>query len=149
MRAFLWIILVVVLLGVAGSLAVRFWPRGEPLPFDPKLMRMEVVNGCGVPRLARAVAYELQACGYDVYGVGNTREHHKKTIAVDMLHPEGLNAQKVARALSVQPKMWILPVGGRAEPEVKVALDSSRFLEVRLVVGEDYRTFFPEVLPLR
>jgi hypothetical protein len=34
-------------------------------------------------------------------------------------------------------------------PAYEVALDSSRYLEIRLVVGSDYRQFFPNVIPLR
>jgi hypothetical protein len=149
LKSLLLVILVLALLGVAGSLVIRLWPAEEELAFDPKLVRMEVVNGCGVPRLARAVAYELQARGFDVYGVGTSAENHEKTLVVDLMDPEGLNAEKVAQALSVQPRLWVLPVGGRVEPETRVALDSARYLEVRLVVGEDYREFFPRVLPLR
>ncbi|UCG42358.1 MAG: LytR C-terminal domain-containing protein [candidate division WOR-3 bacterium] len=149
MKSLFLVLLVAALLGVAGSLVVRFWPSEEEPGFDPKLVRMEVVNGCGVPRLARAVAYELEAQGFDVYGVGNTAESHEKTKVVDLLDPEGTNAEKVARALSVQPRVWVLPVGGRVEPEKRVALDSARYLEVRLVVGKDYQKFFPQVLPLR
>jgi len=149
LKSLLLVLLVVALLGVAGSLVIRFWPTEEELAFDPKLMRMEVVNGCEVPRLARAVAYEMQARGFDVYGVGNTAESHEKSLVVDLLDPAGSNAEKVAQALSVQPRLWVLPVGGRVEPETRVALDSARYLEVRLVIGKDYRRFFPRVLPLR
>jgi hypothetical protein len=149
LKSLLLVILVVALLGVTGSLVIRFWGTEDELAFDSKLMRMEVVNGCGVPRLARAVAYEMQERGFDVYGVGTSVENHEKTMVVDLLDPLGSNAEKVAQALSVQPRLWALPVGGRVEPETRVALDSARYLEVRLVLGQDYRRFFPRVLALR
>jgi hypothetical protein len=149
LKSLLLVVLVVALLGVTGSLVIRFRGTEDEPAFDFKLMRMEVVNGCGVPRLARAVAYELQERGFDVYGVGNTAENHEKTMVVDLLDPLGSNAEKVAQALSVRPRLWVLPVGGRVEPETRVALDSARYLEVRLVLGQDYRKFFPRVLALR
>ena len=67
---------------------------------------------------------------------------------MDLRDPAGENAQKVARALSVQPHWRKLPLGPRVTPETRVELDSSRYLELRLVVGADYRRFFADVVPL-
>jgi hypothetical protein len=55
----------------------------------------------------------------------------------------------VARALSVQKKWWRIPLAPRQFPECRPAIDSTRYLEVRLVLGEDFRTFFPGAVPPR
>jgi hypothetical protein len=54
----------------------------------------------------------------------------------------------MARALSVQRHWRKLPLGPKAVPETRVQLDSARYLEVRLVIGDDYRRFFANVVPL-
>jgi len=138
---------VVVALAAAASIAWRFLPDQET-ESDAMLLRMEVVNRCGTPRVGRAVADELQMRGFDVYAVSAARGRSRLTTVVDLRDPTGQNAMKVARALSVRRRWRKLPLGPRAVPETRVELDSSRYLEVRLVVGADYRRFFADVVPL-
>lgn len=145
--ALAWLLLVVLVLAAGASIAWRLLPEEETIP-DAKSLRMEVVNGCGTPRVGRAVADELQMRGFDVYAVKADRERSPLTTVVDLRDPTGRNAQKMARALSVQRHWRKLPLGPRAVPETRVELDSSRYLEVRLVVGADYRRFFADVVPL-
>jgi hypothetical protein len=135
------------MLAVGASVTWRFLPE-EGVESDAKLSRMEVVNACGMPRVGRAVADELQMRGFDVYAVRADRQRSARTTVVDLRDPTGGNARAVARALSVQRRWRRLPLGSRAVPETRVALDSARYLEVRLVVGEDYRRFFARVVPL-
>lgn len=125
----------------------RLLPEEETIS-DAKKLRMEVVNGCGTPRLARAVADELQMRGFNVYAVRTDRERSPRTAVVDLRDPTGRNAQTMARALSVQRRWRKLPLEPKAVPEARVELDSGRYLEVRLVVGADYRRFFANVVPL-
>ena len=146
-RALPWFVLVVVVLAAGASVAWRLLPE-EEAETGAKSLRMEVVNGCGTPRIGRAVADELQMRGFDVYAVRADRERSARTTVVDLRDPTGANAQSVARALSVQRRWRKLPLGPKAVPETRVALDSARYLEVRLVVGEDYQRFFAHVVPL-
>ena len=145
--ALAWLLLVVLVLAAGASIAWRLLPEEETIP-DARSLRMEVVNGCGTPRVGRAVADELQMRGFDVYAVKADRERSPLTAVVDLRDPTGRNAQTMARALSVQRHWRKLPLGPRAVPETRVELDSSRYLEVRLVVGADYRRFFADVVPL-
>ena len=146
-RALPWIVLVALVLIVGASVTWRFLPE-EAAESDANSLRMEVVNGSGLPRVGRAVADELQMRGFDVYAVRADHERCARTTVVDLRDPTGGNAQAVARALSVQRRWRKLPLGPMAIPETRVALDSARYLEVRLVVGEDYRRFFAHVVPL-
>jgi hypothetical protein len=142
-----WFVPIVVALAVGASIAWRLLPE-EKSESDAKLLRMEVVNGCGAPRVGRAVADELQMRGYDVYTVRDGREHFALTTVVDLRDPAGRNARTMAHALSVQRHWRKLPLGPKAVPEFRVQLDSGRYLEVRLVIGDDYRRFFADVVPL-
>ena len=140
-------ILVVLVLAIGGSVAWRFLPEDDT-EFHVESLRMEVVNGSGLARVGRAVADELQMRGFDVYAVRADPQHCALTTVVDLRDPTGGNAQAVARALSVQRRWRRLPLGPRAVPETRVELDSARYLEVRLLVGADYRRFFANVVPL-
>ena len=142
-----WLLPVTLVLAAGASIAWRLLPEEETIP-GAKSLRMEVVNGCGTPRVGRAVADELQMRGFDVYAVRAGSERSPLTTVVDLRDPTGRNAQTMARALSAQRHWRKLPLGPRAVPETRVELDSSRYLEVRLVVGADYRRFFANVVPL-
>jgi len=146
-RALPWFLPVTVALVAGASIAWRLLPDEESAA-GATLLRMEVVNGCGTPRVGRAVADELQMRGFDVYAVRTAPELSARTTVVDLRDPAGANAQEMARALSVQRRWRKLPLGPRAVPETRVELDSARYLELRLVVGEDYRRFFKDAVPL-
>ena len=146
-RALSWLFLVALVLAVGASVTWRLLPEEEE-GTGAESLRMEVVNACGTPRVGRAVADELQMRGFDVYRVRAERERSARTTVVDLRDPAGANAQALARALTVQRRWRKLPLGPKAVPETSVELDSSLYLEVRLVVGEDYRRFFEKVVPL-
>jgi hypothetical protein len=146
-RVLAWFVLAAVVLAVGAAVAWRLLPE-EETESDARSLRMEVVNGCGTPRAGRAVADELQMRGFDVYSVRAGSERSPRTMVIDLRDPTGRNAQEVACALSVQRRWRKLPLGPRFIPETRVELDSARYLEVRLVVGEDYHRFFTNVVPL-
>jgi hypothetical protein len=146
-QTYTWLLPVALVLTAGASITWRLLPEEEP-EANAKLLRMEVANGCGIPRAGRAVADELQMRGFDVYAVKDYREHLAKTTVVDLRDPTGRNAKTVARALSVQRHWRKLPLGRRAVPHTRVELDPARYLEVRLVVGDDFRRFFPNAVPL-
>jgi hypothetical protein len=146
-RALPWVVVAAIVLVVGASITWRFLPEEES-ESDAKSLSMEVVNGCGMPRVGRAVADELQMRQFNVYTVRAEPVRSVLTTVVDLRDRGGRNARKVAFALSVQRRWKKLPLGPRFIPETRVAIDSSRHLEVRLVVGEDFRRFFPRVVPL-
>lgn len=143
-----WFIAVALILAAAGSVAWRFLTEEHEYPFDRKSVRMEVVNCCGQARVGRAVADELQLRGYDVYNVLTGSEIRDKTTVVDLRDRSGRRAAEVAQSLRVRRQFGRFYYGHWIVPAHEVAIDSSRYLEIRLLVGKDYRVFFPKVIPL-
>lgn len=150
MRRFLLVVLpTATILAIAGSVAWRFWPRPEPWEFEVGRVRLAVVNGCGVAHLAATVSDLMQKRGYDVYEVGDTRERPEHTTVVDLRDPNGANADSIARSLAVERRIFGLPTGRLELPAVAAVPDTNRWPEVEVVLGRDYRRFFPEARPLR
>lgn len=108
-------------------------------------VRVRVLNGTGVARLAWMVAWDMSRRGFNVYGTGDAKERCERTAVVDLLDRSGENARVLARALAVRPRIFGLPLGKLRMPEVRVKIDSSLFADVLVILGDDYRTFFPEV----
>ncbi|MFO7674948.1 MAG: LytR C-terminal domain-containing protein [bacterium] len=148
------IVAAVVAASAAGlAVAVLFVLRRLAAPpgtgFDRKSVSLEVFNGCGAPRMARAVADELLRRGFDVYDTGNCDSVVERTAVIDLRDPSGDRAETVAAELAVGRRWWFVPLRGRLAPEARAGLDSSRFVDLRVVVGRDHGTFFPGVLALR
>lgn len=141
---------VVLVLAVATFLAGRFLfaPSGGS-GFDRRSVTLEVFNGCAVPRIARAVADELLRRGFDVYDVGNCDSVFERTVVVDLRDPAGGRAEAVAEELAVRRRFLFFPRRERVLPASRVELDSNRYVDLRLVVGNDYLEFFPGVVALR
>jgi hypothetical protein len=148
-RALPWLLAVLLLLAAVGSILWRILTAEHPYQFDRKSVRMEVCNCSGVARAGRAVADELQLRGYDVYNVLGGSEPQRRTTVLDLRDRSGHRAAEVAKSLRVRRHFWRFHYGDWLVPAHEVALDSSRYLEIRLVVGSDYRQFFPTVIPLR
>jgi hypothetical protein len=132
------IVLVLLILCVIGWivwLAVRSFstPGVTYAPDDARApegvrIKVEVLNATKTKGLARRATLYLRDRGFDVVGSGNVTEQRGTTIVYDRSsHPEW--ARLVARAMNA-------PVATRP--------DSSRYLDVTVLVGADWR---PPPLP--
>jgi hypothetical protein len=87
-------------------------------------IRVEVLNATRVRGLARRATMHLRDRGFDVVNVGTSREVRDSIVVLDRSgHPDW--AALVARALG----------GARVEQ----ALDSSRYLDVTVLIGATWR----------
>lgn len=146
-----WFVLAIVVLGAVFSVLWRFRPRIVRPQFDPDAIRIEVLNGCCEPRLARAVADELQRRGYNVYSTGDAPSRCARTTIVDLRDTTASFARLIAQCLvaDYRPRILDVPIGRAVQPVVRVELDSARYLEVRILLGEDWRKLFPGIMLLR
>lgn len=134
-----WILLALVLAGAGFFAWSRYGPRmdipfvGEdpaPKPLVPPGVRIkvEILNATNVKGLARRATMFMRDRGFDVVAVGNTKDARSTTLVLDRSnHPEW--AALAARAF-------------RAKVEERP--DSSRYLDVTILVGADWR---PPALP--
>jgi hypothetical protein len=132
------IILVFLILCVVGwivwqLLALRPGQRESYAPDDARApdgirIKVEVLNATKTKGLARRATLFLRDRGFDVVGSGNVSEQRAVTVVYDRSsHPEW--ARLVARAMNA-------PVAARP--------DSSRYLDVTVLIGADWR---PPPLP--
>ncbi|MGQ9678576.1 MAG: LytR C-terminal domain-containing protein [bacterium] len=109
---------------------------------------IKVINGTGIQRLGWFVAWNLVSRGFNVYGIGDTCVDFKNTTVVDLRDSTGKNARAIADGLKVNKRILFLPINNVTLPVVDVKVDSSRFVEVLVILGEDYQLFFPKVVPI-
>ena len=119
------------LAGLRGSPARDLWSVSTAGvsgagPGAVERIRVEVLNGAGVPGLARSVTERLRSLGFDVVYYGNaSAPAGDSTVVLDRAGDAGA-AGKVAAALNV----------GRIE----TALDTTLYLEATVILGSDWIT---------
>jgi hypothetical protein len=107
--------------------SVTYAPADARAPEGTRI-KVEVLNATKTKGLARRATLYLRDRGFDVVGSGNVTEQRATTIVYDRSsHPEW--ARLVARAMRA-------PVAARS--------DSSRYLDVTVLLGADWR---PPPLP--
>lgn len=108
-----------------GGAASRLPAVGDTLARPPAgaRVRVQVVNATTVRGLGRRATFYLRDRGFDVLEVGTTRDRRESTVVLDRSgHPEW--ARRVAHAMG----------GARVEARP----DSSRYLDVTVLVGRDW-----------
>ncbi|HVF39967.1 MAG TPA: LytR C-terminal domain-containing protein [Gemmatimonadaceae bacterium] len=135
-----WILLALVLVG-AGAYGVRVYRGNSSLPFRnaeaeaPSVLvppgvriKVEVLNATNTRGLARRATLFLRDRGFDVVAVGTAREQLATTLVLDRSnHPE-----------------WARLVAQVFNAKMEQRLDSSRYLDVTVLVGAEWR---PPALP--
>ncbi|NPV13543.1 LytR C-terminal domain-containing protein [candidate division WOR-3 bacterium] len=106
-----------------------------------------MINSTGVHRLAWLVAWDMINRGFNVYGTGDTCDSFEHTVVVDLKDSSAKNARAVAEGLKAEKRIAILPMKREMLPRIEVKIDSTRFVDVLLILGEDYQVFFPAVEP--
>ena len=134
-----WILLAIVVLGAGFAVyRYRFSPnsgRSIAAAEVPELLvppgvriKVEVLNATKVRGLARKATFFLRDRGFDVVAVGTSTEQRATTLVLDRSgHPE-----------------WAALVGKAFKAAVEARPDSSRYLDVTVLVGSDWR---PPTLP--
>ena len=132
---FLHFFFVILLLAVTVYILSAIW-RLVPSVFGPREdsnpIRVEVLNGCGIPRLARGVSWELRRLGLDVVSVGDARQQDfERTVIVERRSEKLRNARRLAATIGCT--------------NILKDVDSTLYLEATLILGSDYQRFFPEL----
>lgn len=98
---------------------------GPDVDLPDDRVRIEVLNAAGVSGLARAATVRLRAAGFDVVFYGNATGFDRDTSWVIARTGNGAMAAEVAEAAGIERT--------RAEP------DSTRYVDVTVVIGRDWR----------
>jgi hypothetical protein len=149
MRFLKWLIPLLVLgfVGYAALTSYRNWivPEARPKPtLNWGDVRIKVLNASGVLNAGRDVADSLSRDGFDVYGDDNNYEIRPRTRIVDRRDPGMKYAREIRNAVFVPArKLGPLTIHPRVQPEIGCEIDSLLYLECTVVLGGNYRTFFP------
>jgi hypothetical protein len=123
----------VILLLFTVSIAIRFTRE------DPKKvflrnsnLRVEVLNGCGVNRLALKVTDLLREQGFNVVSIGATRsDSFPESVVLERADDGMENARYFAKRIGCK--------------NVGKDVDPALYFDITLIIGRDYQKIFPNV----
>jgi len=138
--------LVIFNLFIIASFVSKFWsaPGGNEVAFTKdgevpaqtlpaKKIQVEVLNGCGVPGIAKTVTDHLRANGYDVVKSDNYESFKvSETMVIDRRSLDKANAIGVAKVLGVASENGVAPL-----------VNQELLLDVSVVLGHDYKKLIP------
>ncbi len=114
------IILLLLLVAFLSSLFYKIVRKG---PSEP--IRVEVLNACGVSKLARRTTEVLRDMGFDVVYYGNATTMRSESVVVERYSKDGRHAKVVARALGIK--------------QIIVSIDTTGIAQVSVIIGKDYK----------
>jgi hypothetical protein len=126
-------ILIIVLAAFLVSLALML-TREDPEAVYKKNsnIRVEVLNGCGVNRLAVKVTNILRRKGFNVVKIGNTENQtFTETVVIERSDENMDNAEYLAKQIGCK--------------NIGSDIDPALYIEVTVIVGIDYREIFRDV----
>ncbi len=100
---------------------------------NKKIIQIEILNGCGVPGLARQTEYFLRSKGFDVVKTDNASSFDYPETVVIARDTTLVYAKKVAEVIN-------------AEDNVIQQINKGLLLDVSIIIGKDYKklTFFEQ-----
>ena len=98
---------------------------------DRSKIRVRVFNGSGVKYQGRRTAMYLRSLGFDVWDIHDTTEGFKNTLIMEHTTPDLIYAKEIARAVHYKEK-------------VIKDIDSLLYIDVTVIVGKNYKKFFPD-----
>ncbi|UCD19563.1 MAG: LytR C-terminal domain-containing protein [candidate division WOR-3 bacterium] len=131
-RILLYMLLVI--LGIFLVSIVLMYTREDPQQIHRRnsTIRVEILNGCGEPRLAIKVANVLRRQSFNVVKIDNAgRSDFKETVVIERSSETGENAAYFAKRIRCK--------------NIGKDIDSALHLDVSLILGMDYLEYFPDV----
>jgi len=126
--------ILIILLGVFSASIIYVQTREDPEEIFKKNsnLRVEVLNGCGVNRLALKVTNLLRERGFNVVTIGDTNnQYFEETVVIERRDKDMKNAKYFAKRIGCK--------------NIGKDIDSALYLEITVIIGKDYKKLFPDV----
>jgi hypothetical protein len=131
-RAIIYILIII--LGMFLISMVIVFSRTDPQEIYEKNanLRLEVLNGCGVDRLALRVTNLLRKRGFNVVKIGDTRDQDfDETVVLERGQDNMANAKYFAKQFGCK--------------NVDKDIDQALYIDITVIIGKDYKKIFTDV----
>ncbi len=98
---------------------------------EKKKIKVEVLNGTKTSKLAQKVTARLREAGFDVIYYGTYDSEINQTCIFDRKYPDLKAARMLAKEIG--------------NPKVYFEADPDDLVDVTIIIGKDYKKYFPEI----
>jgi len=131
-RVVIYILMILLVLFLGSMIIVFTKENPEAVYKKNNSIRTEVLNGCGVNRLAIKVANLLRNKGFNVVRIGDASQAGlDETVVLERNNENMENAEYFAKRIGCK--------------NVGKDVDNALFLDVTIIIGHDYKKIFPDV----
>ncbi|MGB9720210.1 MAG: LytR C-terminal domain-containing protein [bacterium] len=126
------LIILIIIVFLFGASVIYMRTREDPEQIYKKNsnLRVEVLNGCKVNRLAIRVSDILREKGFNVVKIGTTEALYKETIVIERADDDMKNGKYFAQRIGCK--------------NIGKDVDPALYIDITLIVGEDYTKIFPD-----
>lgn len=128
------IYILIILLGAFLISMVIVFNKADPEEIYKKNanLRVEVLNGCGVDRLALRVTNILRKKGFNVVEIGDTKiQDFEETVVLDRNEEDMSNAKYFAKQIGCR--------------NIDKDIDPALYIDITVIIGNDYEKLFADV----
>lgn len=127
------LIILIILVFLFGASVLYMRTREDPEEVIKKNsnLRVEVLNGCGINRLAIKVSDLLREKGFNVVKIGDAEKNYPETVVVERSDENMTNGKYFARRIGCK--------------NIGKDVDPALYIDVTIIIGEDYKRLFPDV----
>jgi len=128
------IYILIIILGMFLVSMVIVFSKTDPQEIYKKNanLRVEVLNGCGVDRLALKVTNFLRKKGFNVVKIGDTKiQDFDETVVLERARDNMDNAKYFAKQIGCK--------------NVDKDIDQSLYIDITVIIGKDYKKIFTDV----
>lgn len=128
------IYILIILLGLFGVSLLYMHTREDPEDIYRRNtnIRVEVLNGCGVDRLALKVTNILREQGFNIVTIGDTEQQNfDETVVIER------SSENMSNALYLAKRIGCKNIGKDIDPAL--------YLEVTVILGKDYKKLFKDI----
>ena len=119
--------------------------KGEKVAKSFSEIKVEIINCSGVYEIGKEVMEDLRRRGFNVYDVLFDPDTLAKTVVVERSDEQMTNALILAKSIAKRKKVGILPREEVLFPELRKEIDNNLLIDVSLILGKDFPTFFPNI----
>ncbi|MEO0098517.1 MAG: LytR C-terminal domain-containing protein, partial [candidate division WOR-3 bacterium] len=108
-------------------------------------IKVEIINCSGRYEIGKEILEDLRQRGFNVYDVVFDQDTLSESWVVERSDEQGENALILAKEIARRKKVGIFRKEILIMPKIKKEINRNLFIDVSLILGKDYKIFFPKV----
>ncbi|MEO0100976.1 MAG: LytR C-terminal domain-containing protein [candidate division WOR-3 bacterium] len=108
-------------------------------------IKVEIINCSGRYEIGKEILEDLRQRGFNVYDVVFDQDTLSESWVVERSDEQGENALILAKEIAGRKKVGIFRKEILIMPKIKKEINRNLFIDVSLILGKDYKIFFPKV----